>query len=672
MVSRHECANAVRALAMDAVQKANCGHPGMPMGMADIAQVLWQDHLQFNPVNPNWLNRDRFILSNGHGVMLQYALLHLTGFDLSIQDIKDFRQLHSRTPGHPEFGETPGIEATTGPLGQGLANGVGMAIAEQMLSAEFNQDGFDLIDHYTYIFAGDGCLMEGISHEACSLAGTLGLGKLIVFWDDNGISIDGDVSGWFTDNTPMRFQAYNWHVIENVDGHDFEAVDKAINEAKKITDKPTLICTKTKIGYGAPNLAGTADAHGAALGEEEIALARKELNWNYPPFEIPQEIYQAWDRKAQGEVLESDWNKLFAKYETQYPQLAAELLRRTQGWEPSDWISKSEEFIAEQQKKQLDIATRKASKQAIEAYAPFLPELVGGSADLSGSNCTEWKASKVFTKTCRDGNYINYGVREFAMSAIMNGLALHGGFIPFAGTFLVFSDYARNAVRLSAMMKQRVIYVYTHDSIGLGEDGPTHQPIEHATMLRITPGLTVWRPCDAVETAVAWRQAIIHRGPSCLLLTRQNVPHMQRDDLMLRNITRGGYVLTSAETKVDAIIIATGSEVSLAMAASEQLLSQDIHLRVVSMPSCEIFKAQDQQYKDSVLPPQVTKRIAIEAGAKDYWYQFVGAHGVVIGMDTFGNSAPGKEVMSAYGFSVENIISQVTKLIARKAMSSCH
>lgn len=671
MVSRRDCANAIRALAMDAVQRANSGHPGMPMGMADIAEVLWRDVLKVNPKNPNWLNRDRFVLSNGHGAMLQYALLHLSGFDLTLDDLKAFRQLHSRTPGHPEYADTPGVETTTGPLGQGLANGVGMAIAEQMLAAKFNQDGYKVVDYHTYVFVGDGCLMEGISHEACSLAGTLGLGKLIVIYDDNGISIDGEVKDWFTDNTPERFRAYHWHVIEDVDGHDSEAIAKAIHAAKAQTDKPTLICAKTQIGFGSPNLANTADSHGAPLGEAEIELARKQLNWPYAPFEVPAEIYAAWDKTSAGQELESTWNTLFSKYESAHPELAKELLRRTQGWLPDAWLGRSDAFISEQQQKGQDTATRKASLQSIEAYAADLPELVGGSADLSGSNCTQWKKAEIFSKQNQAGDYIYYGVREFAMSAIMNGLALNGGIIPFGGTFLTFSDYARNAVRLSALMKQRVIYVYTHDSIGLGEDGPTHQPVEHAAMLRMTPGLNVWRPCDAVETAVAWQQAIMHRGPSCLLLTRQTLAHQPRDENMLRNVARGGYVLTENESSIDAIVIATGSEVELATSVSVALKEQGVNLRVVSMPCCEVFKAQDQQYQDSVLPPEIKKRVAIEAGSRDYWYQFVGSEGIVIGMDSFGASAPAKALFEEYGFTVEKVISRIRALLEHTEVSCC-
>jgi transketolase len=651
---------------MDAVQKANSGHPGMPMGMADIAEVLWRDYLKFNPANPNWLNRDRFILSNGHGVMLQYALLHLTGFDVTIEDIKKFRQFHSRTPGHPEYGETPGVEATTGPLGQGLANGVGMAIAERVLAKQFNREDFNLIDHYTYVFAGDGCLMEGVSHEACSLAGTLGLGKLIVLWDDNGISIDGDVTGWFTDDTPKRFEAYHWHVIRNVDGHNPQAVRAAIAEARAETTRPSFICCRTKIGYGAPNLAGTEECHGSALGDKEVELARKELNWKYPPFEIPAEIYAEWDARQKGGELEKDWNQLFAGYESAHPKLAAELLRRTQGWLPENWDAYSNEFIEKLQKQGENIATRKASAKCIAVFSEVLPELIGGSADLTTSNCTVWPQAKVLSQTQCDGNYIHYGVREFGMSAIMNGIALHHGFIPFGGTFLTFADYARNALRLATMMKTHTIFVFSHDSIGLGEDGPTHQPIEHINMLRMTPGLRVWRPADDVETAVAWQQAVNHKGPSCLLLTRQNVTHQERDATTLKNVAKGGYILREAEDKMDAILIATGSEIELAMQAAQHMREKGINLRVVSMPCCEIFKLQEKSYRDTVLPPNITRRIVIEAGSPDYWYQFVGLNGTVIGIDKFGASAPAKDIFLAYGFSVENIAAKVAELLQQK------
>lgn len=661
MVSRRDCANAIRALAMDAVQKANSGHPGMPMGMADIAEVLWRDYLRYNPANPDWINRDRFVISNGHGAMLQYALLHLTGFDLSMEDLKQFRQLHSRTPGHPEFQETPGVETTTGPLGQGLANAVGMALAETRLAAQFNREAYSVIDHYTYVFMGDGCLMEGISHEACSLAGTWGLGKLIVFWDDNGISIDGEVSGWFTDDTPARFEAYHWQVIRNVDGHDAAAISAAIQQAQACCDKPTLICCKTEIGYGAPNLGGTAGSHGAPLGEQEIALAREKLGWHHAPFEIPAEIYAAWDATASGEKHETDWNQLFARYETQHPQAAAELLRRSQGWLPANWQETSSAFIVATQQRGGDMATRKASLACLNAYAAELPELVGGSADLSGSNCTDWKGITAYSRQQRDGNYLYYGVREFAMSAIMNGIALHRGHIPFAGTFLTFSDYARNAVRLAALMKQRVIFVYTHDSIGLGEDGPTHQPIEHAASLRLIPDLNVWRPCDAVETAVAWQQALMQQAPSCLLLTRQTVKHQSRDIALLPEIARGAYVLREAAGTIDGIFMATGSEVALAVAAAEQLQQQGRYWRVVSMPCCDVFNNQDAAYQEKVLPKSVAKRIAIEAGVRDYWYAFVGDQGKVIGIDQFGASAPASRLFQHHGFTVEHVVAAASE-----------
>ena len=561
MINRRQLANAIRALAMDAVQMANSGHPGMPMGMADIAEVLWRDFLRFNPNNPHWYNRDRFVLSNGHGAMLQYALLHLTGYPLTLDDLRQFRQLHSKTPGHPELHDTLGVETTTGPLGQGLANGVGMAIAERALAARFNREGHEIVDHHTYVFAGDGCLMEGISHEACSLAGTLGLHKLIVFWDNNGISIDGHVKGWFTDNTPERFRAYHWHVIADVDGHDSEAILQAIREARAQTTKPTLICCRTKIGFGAPNLGGTEKAHGSPLGEKEIALAREALGWPYAPFEIPPEIAAAWDRRIQGQQLEAAWQTRFDKYKSAFTELAAEFLRRQQGQLPEGWVNKSQQFIEQIQAKAQEIATRKASQFFLNALAPALPELLGGSADLSESNCSFWQGAKSLTGADFNGNYIHYGVREFGMSAIMNGIAVHGGFIPFGGTFLVFSDYARNAVRLSALMRQRVIYIYSHDSIGLGEDGPTHQPVEHAAMLRMTPYLRVWRPCDDVETAIAWQQALQHQGPSCLLLSRQNLPHQARSPEALAAVKRGAYVFFAEQGPLHGIIMATGSEV---------------------------------------------------------------------------------------------------------------
>ncbi|MBS0349635.1 MAG: transketolase [Proteobacteria bacterium] len=665
-LERRQLANAIRALAMDAVQKANSGHPGMPMGMADIAEVIWNDFLKYNPQNPSWPNRDRFLLSNGHGAMLQYALLYLTGYDVTIEDIKNFRQLHSKTPGHPELGDTPGVETTTGPLGQGIANGVGMALAERILANYFNRPGHPIVDHYTYVFAGDGCLMEGVSHEACSLAGTWGLNKLIVFWDNNGISIDGQVGEWFTDNTPARFKAYHWHVIEAVDGHSSQAVSEAIQQARAQTDKPTLICCKTTIGFGAPNLGGTEKAHGSPLGEKEIALARQNLGWPYPPFEIPAEIKAAWDKKERGRVLEKEWQQQFQVYAKEYPQLASEFKRRLNHELPQNWQSLSDQLIQALQTKPQEVATRKASQICLDVLAPALPELIGGSADLTESNCTHWQGSKPIVHGHFNGNYIHYGVREFGMCAIMNGLAVHGGIIPFGGTFLVFSDYARNAIRLSALMRQKVIYIFSHDSIGLGEDGPTHQPIEHAASLRLIPGIRVWRPCDTVETAVAWQQAVQHSGPSCLLLTRQNVAHQPRSAAVVDNIQKGGYILfepVSHWQDNKGVIIATGSEVQLAVTAAQQLQQQGIALRVVSMPCVEIFKQQDRAYRESVLPPDLTVRIAVEAGVTDYWYQFVGLKGKVIGIDRFGLSAPAKAVYSELGVTVEKVISTVKDMI---------
>ncbi len=662
MPSRRDCANAIRALAMDAVQKANSGHPGMPMGMADIAEVLWRDFLKFNPANLNWVDRDRFVLSNGHGAMLQYALLHLTGAGLTIEDIKQFRQWHSRTPGHPEFGDTPGVETTTGPLGQGLATGVGMAMAEQMLAATFNRENFPIVDHYTYVFAGDGDLMEGISHEACSLAGTWRLGKLIVFYDDNGISIDGEVSGWFTDDTPKRFEAYHWHVVPNVDGHDPDAILKAIEAAQNVTDKPSLICCKTIIGYGAPILAGKAVTHGAPLGEEEVAGVRKILNWPHPPFEIPEEIYAAWDCKEKGEKNETQWNRLFTEYEKQHPDLAKEFRRRQEKELPEQWEQTGKELLATMQASKENNATRKLSLKCLNTFAPLLPELIGGSADLSESNCTKWTGATIQGQDNRSGNYIEYGVREFAMTAIMNGMALHGGFIPFAGTFLTFSDYARNAVRLAAMMKAHAIFIYSHDSIGLGEDGPTHQPIEQLPSLRMIPGLHVWRPCDGVETAVAWKKIIEEPGANCLLLTRQTVAHQDRDEKQIAQIVKGGYILWESAANPEVILIASGSEVAVTIEAAKALAKENISVRVVSMPCCELFKKQNTDYRNSVLPPNVKKRVAIEAAHPDYWYQFVGYEGRVIGIDRFGASAPWQVVYREYGFTVENILNVVNQL----------
>ncbi len=662
MPSRKDLANAIRALSMDAVQQANSGHPGMPMGMADIAEVLWKDFLQHNPADPNWFNRDRFVLSNGHGSMLLYSLLHLTGYDLSLDDIKNFRQLNSKTPGHPEYGYAPGIETTTGPLGQGLANAVGMALAEKILSAQFNQELHKIVDHYTYVFVGDGCLMEGISHEVSSLAGTFELGKLVVFYDDNGISIDGKVGGWFNDDTPKRFEAYGWQVIDKVDGHDAEAVRQAIVAAQEDSSRPTLICCKTEIGFGAPNLAGSNKAHGSPLGADEIAATRKNIGWPHPAFVIPDDIKQAWDERTNGQEKQRAWDKQFADYAKQFPELAAEFTRRMKGDLPQNWPAVIETYIKECQQNGKDIATRQGSGNAIEAIGKTLPELLGGSADLTGSNNTWWSGSEPIRAKQADGNYINYGVREFGMFAMMNGLALHGGFIPYAGTFLVFSDYGRNAIRLAAMMKQKVLFVLSHDSIGLGEDGPTHQPIEHAAMLRLTPELTVWRPADDVESAVMWEQAVEHQGASCLLLTRQKVPHQQRSAEQLANIKRGGYILRDTAAKPDVILIATGSEVGLAMSAADVLAKQDVQARVVSMPATNVFDQQDAAYREAVLPSDVTMRIAIEAAAKDFWYKYVGIDGRVIGMSTFGESAPAEDLYKAFAISVDNIVQTALEL----------
>lgn len=666
MATHQQLANAIRVLAMDAVQQANSGHPGMPMGMADIAEVLWNDFLSHNPSNPQWPNRDRFILSNGHGSMLHYALLHLTGYELSIDDLKNFRQLHSKTPGHPELGYTPGVETTTGPLGQGIANGVGMAIAERTLAAQFNRQGFPIIDHYTYVFAGDGCMMEGISHEACSFAGTLGLEKLIVLYDDNGISIDGKVEGWFTDNTMMRFQAYGWNVIADVDGHDRQSIKKAIEQAKTSTDKPTLIICKTIIAHGAAHSAGTSKSHGSPLGEVEIAATREALKWPYPPFTIPMELYMAWDAREKGNNAESQWTHLFNEYQQKYPECAAEFTRRLEATLPNNWSQCVEKMKSQCIEQQANKATRQSSQDCLDAIGPDLPELLGGSADLTGSNNTFWSDSKTITKLTPDGNYLFYGVREFAMAAIMNGIAVHGGFIPYGGTFLVFSDYARNAIRLSAFMKQRVIYVLTHDSIGLGEDGPTHQPVEHAAMLRITPNMSVWRPCDTLETAVAWQAAIEHTtGPSALLLTRQTLPYQSRSSAQEEMIARGGYVLRDSEGHPELILIATGSEVALAVEAYERLSSKGYKVRVVSMPNSNVFLEQDEVYQKQVLPVTTRKRIAIEAAASNYWYQFVGLDGKVIGLTRFGESAPGQKVFAALGFTVENILAEADKLLQK-------
>ena len=660
MPSRRELANAIRALSMDAVQKANSGHPGAPMGMADIAEELWNDFVKHNPANPAWPDRDRFVMSNGHGSMLVYSLLHLTGYDLPIEELKRFRQLHSKTPGHPEYGYTPGVETTTGPLGQGLTNAVGMALAEKVLGGQFNRDGYHIVDHYTYVFLGDGCLMEGISHEACSLAGTLGLGKLIAFYDDNGISIDGHVEGWFTDDTPKRFEAYGWHVVSNVDGHNADAVRKAILEARSVNDKPSMICCKTVIGYGAPNLCGSHDCHGAPLGADEIKATRANISWNHEPFAIPDEIYAGWNATAKGVEAERHWNEKFSAYKAAFPELASEFGRRLKGDLPADWEKKSTEYVKAVDTKAEKIASRKASQNAINAYAPILPELLGGSADLAGSNLTLWSGSKGVSKTVSDGNYIYYGVREFAMCAMMNGMALHGGFIPYGGTFLIFSDYARNAVRMAALMKIRSLYVFTHDSIGLGEDGPTHQPIEQVTSLRIIPNMSVWRPCDSIESAVAWKMALERKnGPSALIFSRQNLAPQPRDAATLANISRGGYVLVDAGAKPDAIIIATGSEVELAVAAAKILNDKGRHVRVVSMPATDIFAAQDKAYRDAVLPPDVTARVAVEAGVPDYWFRYVGLQGKVIGMTTFGESGPAGELFKHFGITAEAVVKAV-------------
>ncbi|KRS22728.1 transketolase [Alishewanella sp. WH16-1] len=665
MPSRKQLANAIRALSMDAVQKAKSGHPGAPMGMADIAEVLWRDYLKHNPQNPGWADRDRFVLSNGHGSMLIYSLLHLSGYQLSLDDLKQFRQLHSKTPGHPEFGYAPGVETTTGPLGQGITNAVGMALAEKALAAQFNRPGFDIVDHYTYVFLGDGCLMEGISHEACSLAGTLGLGKLIAFWDDNGISIDGHVEGWFTDNTPARFEAYGWHVVANVDGHNPEAIKAAIEQARAVTDKPTLICTKTVIGYGAPNKGGSHDCHGAPLGEAEIAAAREFLQWPYAPFEIPADIYADWDAKAAGAAAEQSWQQRFTAYEKAYPELAAEFERRNAGTLPADWAAQSQAYIEQLQANPATIATRKASQNALNAFGPLLPEFMGGSADLAGSNLTIWSGSKPLTRDDAAGNYVYYGVREFGMSAMMNGIALHGGFVPYGATFLMFMEYARNAVRMAALMKQRVIFVYTHDSIGLGEDGPTHQPVEQLASLRVTPNLMNWRPCDQVESAVAWQQAIErHDGPSSLIFTRQNLVQQARTAEQLAAIKCGGYVLLDSAATPELIIIATGSEVELAMQAAKTLQAEGKAVRVVSMPSTDVFEQQDASYREAVLPASVSKRIAVEAGIMDTWYKYVGLNGAVIGMQTFGESAPAEQLFEHFGITAANVLATARTLLA--------
>ncbi|HFG2186132.1 TPA: transketolase [Vibrio cholerae] len=664
-MNRKQLANAIRALSMDGVQKANSGHPGAPMGMADIAEVLWRSHLNHNPQNPNWADRDRFVLSNGHGSMLIYSLLHLSGYELSIDDLKNFRQLHSKTPGHPEYGYAPGIETTTGPLGQGITNAVGMAIAEKALAAQFNKPGHDIVDHFTYVFMGDGCLMEGISHEACSLAGTLGLGKLIAFWDDNGISIDGHVEGWFSDDTPKRFEAYGWHVIPAVDGHDADAINAAIEAAKAETSRPTLICTKTIIGFGSPNKAGSHDCHGAPLGNDEIKAAREFLGWEHAPFEIPADIYAAWDAKAAGASKEAAWDEKFAAYAKAYPAEAAEYKRRVAGELPANWEAATSEIIANLQANPANIASRKASQNALEAFGKLLPEFMGGSADLAPSNLTMWSGSKSLTAEDFSGNYIHYGVREFGMTAIINGIALHGGFVPYGATFLMFMEYARNAMRMAALMKVQNIQVYTHDSIGLGEDGPTHQPVEQIASLRMTPNMSTWRPCDQVESAVAWKLAIERKdAPSALIFSRQNLAQQPRSAEQVANIAKGGYILKDCAGQPELILIATGSEVELAVAAYEQLSAEGKAVRVVSMPSTDAFDKQDAAYREAVLPAAVTKRIAIEAGIADFWYKYVGFGGRIIGMTSFGESAPAGELFKLFGFTTENVVKQSKELLA--------
>ncbi|HGS4462422.1 TPA: transketolase [Vibrio metschnikovii] len=664
MSSRKQLANAIRALSMDGVQQANSGHPGAPMGMADIAEVLWRSHLNHNPHNPQWADRDRFVLSNGHGSMLIYSLLHLSGYELSIDDLKNFRQLHSKTPGHPEYSYAPGIETTTGPLGQGITNAVGMAMAEKALAAQFNKPGHDIVDHFTYVFMGDGCLMEGISHEACSLAGTLGLGKLIAFWDDNGISIDGHVEGWFSDDTPKRFEAYGWHVIPAVDGHDAEAINAAI-EAAKADPRPTLICTKTIIGFGSPNKAGSHDCHGAPLGHDEIKAAREFLGWQYAPFEIPADIYAQWDAKEAGQAKEAAWDEKFAAYAAEYPAEAAEFKRRVNGDLPAQWEEQANAIIAELQANPANIASRKASQNALEAFGKLLPEFMGGSADLAPSNLTMWSGSKSLTAEDFSGNYIHYGVREFGMTAIMNGIALHGGFVPYGATFLMFMEYARNALRMAALMKIQNIQVYTHDSIGLGEDGPTHQPVEQIASLRLTPNMSTWRPCDQVESAVAWKLAIERKeAPSALIFSRQNLAQQPRTAAQVADIAKGGYILKDCAGKPELILIATGSEVELAVKAAEQLTAEGKHVRVVSMPSTDAFDKQDAAYREAVLPADVTKRIAIEAGIADFWYKYVGFGGKIIGMTTFGESAPADQLFKMFGFTTENVVKTANELLA--------
>ena len=663
-VTQLQAANAIRALSMDAVQKANSGHPGAPMGMADIAEVLWTQYLKHNPNNPNWADRDRFVLSNGHGSMLVYSLLHLTGYDLSIDDIKDFRQLHSKTPGHPEYGYTPGVETTTGPLGQGLANAVGMAVAEKLMAARFNKDTHTPVDHRTWCFVGDGCLMEGVSHEACSLAGTLGLGKLTVVYDDNGISIDGEIEGWFTDDTPARFAAYGWHVIPNVDGHDAQAVSRAIDEAIAETGRPTIICCKTTIGKGSPNKQGTESCHGSPLGDGEIDLTREALGWSYEPFVVPEEIYAHWDARESGADAEASWNGALESYRNDYPELADEFERRMRGELPDEFMKGVDDFIAQCVANESDVASRKASQQAIAALAPTLPELLGGSADLAGSNLTLWPEARGADATNSEANYLYYGVREFAMAAMMNGIALHGGFIPFGGTFLIFMEYARNAVRMAALMRQRAIYVFTHDSVGLGEDGPTHQPVEQLSSMRSTPNLDTWRPCDAVESAIAWKQAIVRQdGPSALVFSRQTLPHQVGAAERVSDVARGAYVLREEQGELEAIVIATGSEVALAIDAAEKLSAAGRGVRVVSMPCADVFERQDAVYREAVLPSHILARVAVEASHMDWWYKYVGLDGRVVGMSSFGESAPGPQLMKEFGFTVANVVDAIEDVI---------
>ncbi len=663
MPSRRELANAIRALSMDAVQQAKSGHPGAPMGMADIAQVLWGDFLSHNPANPSWANRDRFVLSNGHGSMLLYSLLHLSGYELPIEELKNFRQLHSKTPGHPEYGYAPGVETTTGPLGQGISNAVGMALAEKVLAAQFNKDGHTIVDHHTYAFLGDGCLMEGISHETCSLAGTLGLGKLIAFWDDNGISIDGEVEGWFTDDTPARFKSYGWEVIEGVDGHDAEQVKAAIEKAQANTAQPTLICCKTTIGFGSPNKEGTESCHGAPLGDDEIVATREKLGWSHGAFEIPDDIYEGWDGKDKGSKAESAWNDAFAAYEAEYPELATEFKRRVNGELPVDFSDKADAIIAELQANPQNIASRKASQNALNAFGPLLPELLGGSADLAGSNLTIWEGSKGVEANDASGNYIYYGVREFGMSAMMNGIALHGGFKAYGATFLMFMEYARNAVRMAALMKQPAIFVYTHDSIGLGEDGPTHQPVEQVVALRATPNLDNWRPCDQVESAVSWKSAIERTdGPTTLIFTRQGLAQQERTAQQVADIAKGGYVLKDCEGTPELILIGTGSEVQLAVEAAAKLTEQGKAVRVVSMPSTDVFDRQSADYRESVLPSSVVKRVAVEALSKDSWYKYVGFNGAIVGMDTFGESAPAGDLFKHFNITTDAVVEAALSL----------